>query len=109
MSDIPIVSLRIIMAKAKYNFQGILIIPILIVFFEFTIGHVQGFELGLDDDGKYIVIWDVDFESRVVHFELIVEAQGFIGFGISEDGNLEGADLIIASIKQDGFIEVEVT
>lgn len=37
-------------------------------------------------------------------FKLVVETQGFVGFGISKDGTMLGADIVAAEVNTDGTI-----
>jgi hypothetical protein len=77
------------------------------IFAFILISQTTGFERTLDAKGKYLVIWDVDFESQAVHFELVVETQGYVGFGLSEDGRMEGVDLMLAQ-RINGSLAFEV-
>lgn len=55
----------------------------------------------LDVNGKYLVDWDVDFEKEMIVFTLDVETTGFVGFGISMNPNMEGADIVIGGVSDD--------
>jgi hypothetical protein len=54
----------------------------------------------LDDDGKYILAWEVDGDT--ITFEVEVETTGYVGFGISPFGSMTGADIFIAGVGEDG-------
>lgn len=55
----------------------------------------------LDVDGKYSVEWEVDFETEIIVFTVDVETTGFVGFGISMNPSMAGADIVIGGVKDD--------
>ena len=62
--------------------------------------------LELKPDNAYTVFWKFDDES--ITFELHVRTQGWVGFGISPDGGMEEADIIIGWVK-DGIVTLTVS
>lgn len=53
----------------------------------------------LDYNGKYSVEWEVDLETEIIVFTLDVETTGFVGFGISMNPSMEGADIVIGGVR----------
>lgn len=56
----------------------------------------------LDGEGKYILEWMVDWETKRVIFNVTAETTGYIGFGLSRRGKMTGADIIIGGVGSDG-------
>jgi hypothetical protein len=52
----------------------------------------------LDPEGKYLLSWEVDLDLESVVFNVEVETRGFVGFGISPSGNMDGADIFISGV-----------
>jgi hypothetical protein len=52
----------------------------------------------LDPENKYLLSWEVDLDTEVVTFNVVVETRGFVGFGISPSGNMIGADIFIGGV-----------
>ncbi len=55
----------------------------------------------LDNGGKFSVDWEVNLETEIVVFTLDVATTGFVGFGISMNPSMAGADIVIAGVKDD--------
>ena len=51
----------------------------------------------LDSEGKYIVCWN--FNATHITFEVHVETAGYVGFGISPNGNMPHSDVVIGWVK----------
>jgi len=56
----------------------------------------------LDDNGKIVLGWEVDSVAGVITFEIEAETTGYVGFGISPQGSMTGADIFIAGVNADG-------
>ena len=54
----------------------------------------------LDPYGRYLVSWEVDMDFENVTFSLVVETQGYVGFGISKNGTMLGADMVVAEFDE---------
>ena len=60
-------------------------------------------KLNVQDAGdKCQVEYEVDFEANTITFQVTVESVGFVGFGISPNGGMAGADMIIAGVYPNG-------
>lgn len=51
----------------------------------------------LDSEGKYIVYWA--YNKTHITFEVHVETKGYVGFGISPNGNMYPSDVVIGWVK----------
>ncbi|XP_061164580.1 DBH-like monooxygenase protein 1 [Saccostrea echinata] len=51
----------------------------------------------IDSDGKYLLFWNVN--KTHITFETHVETKGYVGFGLSHNGNMYPADVIIGWVK----------
>ena len=51
----------------------------------------------LDKDGKYFVFWA--FNQTHIIFEVHVQTRGYVGFGISPNGDMSPADVVIGWVK----------
>jgi len=56
----------------------------------------------LDDAGKVTMSWEVDEVERSITFEIEAETTGYVGFGISPQGSMTGADIFIAGVANNG-------
>jgi len=56
----------------------------------------------LDDLGKVILSWELNAEETEITFELWAETTGYVGFGISPQGGMAGADIFIAGVYSNG-------
>ena len=51
----------------------------------------------LDKDGKYILFWN--FNDTHVTFEVHVKTRGYVGFGISGNGDMFPGDVVVGWVK----------
>lgn len=51
----------------------------------------------LDSEGKYILYWA--YNKTHITFEVHVETKGYVGFGISPNGNMYPSDVVIGWVK----------
>jgi hypothetical protein len=65
--------------------------------------------IALDPNGNYLVSWKVDEEIGTVKFNVTVVTTGFVGFGISNEGTMEGADIVAVEVNDDGSLELQVS
>lgn len=56
----------------------------------------------LDTEEKYFLKWRIESEEETIYFEITAQTTGFVGFGISPNGGMTGADILIAGVKPDG-------
>lgn len=58
----------------------------------------------LDNSGRYILEWLVDWNNSRVNFTVHVRTQGYVGLGLALDSKMEGADIVIGGVLQNGEI-----
>ena len=51
---------------------------------------------------QYDLYWKVDLEEEFIHFAINVSTTGWIGFGLSPNGQMPGSDVLIGWISDDG-------
>lgn len=56
----------------------------------------------VDSEGTYQMEWRVDWTDKVVIFHLTVQTKGYIGFGLSKNGEMAGADIVIGGVDSHG-------
>jgi len=56
----------------------------------------------LDHSGRIILSWELEVDKSVITFELWAQTVGYVGFGISPNGGMAGADIFIAGVAPDG-------
>ncbi|CAL8072115.1 unnamed protein product [Orchesella dallaii] len=56
----------------------------------------------LDPLGRYELEWLVDWESERVIFNVTVRTTGYIGFGLSSNGRMRGADIVTGGVAANG-------
>jgi len=56
----------------------------------------------LDHSGKLILSWELGENQSIITFELWAATVGYVGFGISPNGGMAGADIFIAGVSSDG-------
>jgi hypothetical protein len=61
----------------------------------------------LDPYGNYNVSWEV--VGTTITFEVKVVTQGFVAFGISNDGMELESDIVIAEVNPNGTLKFKVT
>jgi len=85
------------MARQAYNVPRKKLIEIVIVLFLITKCHAQqAWDHVVDLDQNYQLLWTVK-DSDII-FEARVRTHGYVGFGLSRDGTIYGADVFIGWI-----------
>jgi len=62
----------------------------------------------LDSEARYHVAWEFEETESQVTFEVSVKTKGFVGFGISWNGGMKGADMVIGGVNPDGSVYFSV-
>lgn len=52
------------------------------------------------DSKRYQLEWLVDWRSKLITFNVTVQTTGYIGFGLTENGKMTGADIIIGGVNK---------
>ncbi|WAR31718.1 MOXD1-like protein [Mya arenaria] len=58
----------------------------------------------LDEDASYILFWN--FNDTHITFEAHVKTRGWVGLGLSENGNMFPADVAVGWVNADGSVEL---
>ncbi|XP_043935135.1 putative DBH-like monooxygenase protein 2 [Protopterus annectens] len=53
----------------------------------------------LDRNGDVLLSWDLNSSTDEITIELVVNTTGWIGFGLSKNGAMNGADIVIGGVK----------
>ena len=65
------------------------------------------FSASLDEDQNYWLYWKVDHDEGVASFAVQANAVGWIGFGISPDGNVPNSDVVTGWVANGkGYLQV---
>ncbi len=63
----------------------------------------------LDGNGMYEVFWDFDLEAETISFAVKVKTTGWVGFGLSPNGQMPGSDVVIGWVDANGIVTFEVS
>ncbi|XP_069946519.1 DBH-like monooxygenase protein 1 homolog [Cherax quadricarinatus] len=59
-------------------------------------------ESPMDDKGNVVLFWTVDVKKNVLMVEIQGRTLGYVALGISPNGTMEGADLLIGYVDYEG-------
>ncbi len=60
------------------------------------------FSAYLDNDQTYQLFWNFDLEAKTIAFAVQVETSGWVGFGVSPNGQMPGSDVVIGWVDDNG-------
>lgn len=80
---------------------------IFLVVFENVTGYMVGnnphhHRESLDPKGRFQLEWLVDWENKEVTFTVTVQTKGYVGLGLSRNGKMTGADIVIGGVNSKG-------
>ena len=55
-----------------------------------------------EDGGLYELYWTFDNEAEMISFAVRVQTTGWVGFGISPNGQMPNSDVVIGWVTDDG-------
>ena len=56
-----------------------------------------------DDQGQYYgLYWNFSITAKTIHFAVNVSSVGWVGFGVSPNGQMPGSDVVIGWVADDG-------
>ena len=64
--------------------------------------------LSTDPTYQYDLYWKVDLEEEMIELAVNVSTTGWIGFGLSPNGQMLGSDVLIGWISNDGVETISV-
>ncbi len=56
----------------------------------------------LDQDGMYELFWSFDLDAETISFAVRVKTTGWVGFGLSPNGQMPGSDVVIGWVDSEG-------
>jgi len=62
----------------------------------------------LEINENYKIDWQSNFDEKSVVFNITAKTTGFVGFGLSRAGGMEGADIVIGGVFENGTSYFEV-
>lgn len=68
----------------------------------------NGYEI-LDPEQKYVLEWTVNWPERRINFNVTVRTKGYVGFGLTTNGTMRGADIVMGGVRSDGSIYFSVS
>ena len=60
-------------------------------------------------DNGYKLHWNFDLEQQMIAFAVNVSTTGWVGFGLSPNGQMPGSDVVIGWVDNDGNIQFHVS
>ena len=64
--------------------------------------------LSTDPTYQYDLYWKVDLDKHMIEFAINASTTGWIGFGLSPNGQMSGSDVLIGWINDDGIENISV-
>ena len=64
--------------------------------------------LSTDPTYQYDLYWKVDLDKDMIEFAINASTTGWIGFGLSPNGQMPGSDVLIGWINDDGIENISV-
>lgn len=63
----------------------------------------------LDKEGRYWLHWSFDSEAETISFAVNVETTGWVGFGLSPNGQMPQSDVVIGWVDGNGAPHFQVS
>ena len=60
-------------------------------------------------DAEYVLHWNVDMQNEEITFAVNVSTTGWVGFGISPNGQMPGSDVVIGWVNNSGQVFFQVS
>ena len=58
---------------------------------------------------SYELFWSYDLDAKTISFAVRVRTEGWVGFGISPNGQMPGSDVVIGWVDEDGKVFLHVS
>ena len=64
-----------------------------------------------NENGYYALYWNFTRSTETIYFAVNVRTTGWVGFGLSPDGQMTGSDVVIGWVANDGtgYLHVRIT
>ncbi len=71
----------------------------------------QVYRFSAELDKMYDLLWNFDLEAKTISFAVLVNTTGWIGFGVSPNGQMPGSDVVIGWVDDNGqaFLNVSAS
>ena len=66
------------------------------------------FSAVLDPNGQYELYWNYNLTAGTISFAVRVETTGWVGFGLSPNGQMPGSDVVIGWVDSNGGVHFHV-
>ena len=66
------------------------------------------FSATLDPNGQYEVYWNYNLTAGTISFAVRVQTTGWVGFGLSPNGQMPGSDVVIGWVDCNGGMHFHV-
>ena len=67
------------------------------------------FKQVLDSEGSYVLHWSFDLEAGSIEFAVNVSTTGWVGFGLSPNGQMPLSDVVIGWVDDQGEPQFHVS
>ena len=67
------------------------------------------YNVQLDNEGRYTMFYSYDTELSILRIAVLVETTGWIGLGISPNGQMPGSDVVMGWVDRSGEAFLQVT
>ena len=66
------------------------------------------FSATLDPNGQYDLYWSYNLTEQTISFAVCVQTTGWVGFGLSPNGQMTGSDVVIGWVDSTGGVQFRV-
>ena len=66
------------------------------------------FSATLDPNGQYELYWNYNLTEQTISFAARVRTTGWVGFGLSPNGQMPGSDIVIGWVDNNGGVQFQV-
>ena len=66
------------------------------------------FSAALDPNGQYELYWNYNLTAGTISFAVRVQTAGWVGFGLSPNGQMPGSDIVIGWVDSNGGVHFHV-
>ena len=66
------------------------------------------FSATLDPNGQYELYWNYNLTEQTISFAVRVQTTGWVGFGLSPNGQMPGSDVVIGWVDNNGGVQFQV-
>ena len=67
------------------------------------------YNVQLDNEGRYTMFYSYDTELSILRIAVLAETTGWIGLGISPNGQMPGSDVVMGWVDRSGEAFLQVT